>query len=85
MIPFLTVLSLAAAACPPQAAGFTFAGLMSIYNAAGQLSQISGGYLYERLFNQEIGPLIWVAAISTLGAYLIVPFLPATDRSAIGD
>ena len=81
MIPFLTVLSLAAAACPPQAAGFTFAGLMSIYNAAGQLSQISGGYLYERLFNQEIAPLIWVAAIFTLGAFLFVPFLPNTERS----
>jgi len=79
MIPFLTVLSLAAGACPPQAAGFTFAGLMSIYNAAGQLSQISGAYLYERLFNQQIAPLIWVAAIFTLGAYLIVPFLPSTS------
>jgi predicted MFS family arabinose efflux permease len=79
MIPFLTVLSLAAGACPPQAAGFTFAGLMSIYNAAGQLSQISGAYLYERLFHQEIAPLIWVAAIFTLGAYLLVPFLPNTS------
>jgi predicted MFS family arabinose efflux permease len=82
MIPFLTVLSVAAAACPPQAAGFTFAGLMSIYNAAGQLSQISGGYLYERLFNQEIAPLIWVAAIFSMGAYLLVPFLPNTTDSA---
>jgi predicted MFS family arabinose efflux permease len=77
----LTVLSLAAGACPPQAAGFTFAGLMSIYNAAGQLSQISGGYLYERLFHQQIGPLIWVATIFTLCAFLFVPFLPDTDRS----
>jgi MFS family permease len=81
MIPFLTVLSLAAGACPPQAAGFTFAGLMSIYNAAGQLSQISGAYLYERLFNQQIAPLIWVATIFTLCAYLIVPFLPKTDQA----
>jgi len=80
MIPLLTLLSLAAAVCPPQAAGFTFAGLMSIYNAAGQLSQITGAYLYERLFHQQIGPLILVAAVSTLGAFLIVPFLPDTDR-----
>ena len=81
MIPFLTLLSLAAAACPPQAAGFTFAGLMSIYNAAGQLSQIVGAHLYERLFHQQIRPLIIVAAVFTLGAFLIVPFLPDTDRS----
>jgi MFS family permease len=79
MIPLLTLLSLAAAVCPPQAAGFTFAGLMSIYNAAGQLSQITGAYLYERLFHQQIGPLILVAAVFTLGAFLIVPFLPKTD------
>ena len=59
-----------------------FAGLMSIYNAGGQLSQISGGYLYERLFNQQIAPLIWVAAIFTLGAYLLVPFLPSTSDGA---
>ena len=79
MIPFLTLLSLAASVCPPQAAGFTFAGLMSIYNAAGQLSQIIGARLYEQVFHQEIAPLIWVAAIFTLGAYLLVPFLPRTS------
>jgi len=83
MIPFLTLLSLAAAACPPQAAGFTFAGLMSIYNAAGQLSQIVGAHLYERLFHQQIRPLIIVAAVFTLGSFLIVPFLPDTDRSGV--
>ncbi len=81
MIPFLTVLSVAAAACPPQAAGFTFAGLMSIYNAAGQFSQITGGYLYEKVFFQQIGPLIWVASIFTLGAFVFVPFLSDPDRS----
>lgn len=82
MIPLLTLLSLAAAVCPPQAAGFTFAGLMSIYNAAGQLSQITGAYLYERLFHQQIEPLILVAATFVLGAFVIVPFLPDTDRLA---
>ena len=79
MIPMLTLLSLAAAVCPPQAAGFTFAGLMSIYNAAGQLSQVTGAYLYERLFHQNITPLIIVAGVFTLGAFVIVPFLPKTD------
>src|SRR5439155_25930583 len=73
MIPFLTLLSLAAAACPPQAAGFTVAGLMSIYNAAGQLSQIVGAHLYERLFHQQIRPLIWVRAVCTRGAFPRLP------------
>jgi MFS family permease len=79
MIPLLTLLSLAAAVCPPEAAGFTFAGLMSIHNAAGQLSQITGAYLYERLFHQQIRPLILVAALFPLLAFLIVPFLPDKD------
>lgn len=82
MIPLLTLLSLAAAVCPPQAAGFTFAALMSIYNAAGQLSQITGAYLYERLFHQQIRPLILVASVFMLGAFLIVPFLPDTNRTS---
>jgi MFS family permease len=82
MIPLLTLLSLAAAACPPQAAGFTFAALMSIYNAAGQLSQITGAFLYERLFHQQIRPLILLAAVCTLGAFLIAPYLPDTDRTS---
>ena len=52
---------------------------MSIYNAAGQLSQVTGAYLYERLFHQNITPLIIVAGVFTLGAFVIVPFLPKTD------
>lgn len=79
MIPLLTLLSLAASVCPPQAAGFTFAALMSIYNAAAQVSAIVGAHLYERVFHQDIVPLIWVAAIFPLAAFLLVPFLPDGD------
>ncbi len=82
MIPFLTLLSLAATVCPPQAAGFTFAALMSIYNAAGQLSQVFGAYLYERWFQQQIDPLIVFAAGFGLLAFFIAPFLPDTDGPA---
>src|SRR5207302_3172110 len=42
MIPFLTMLSLATAACPPHAEGFTFAGLMPISNGASQVSALWG-------------------------------------------
>jgi predicted MFS family arabinose efflux permease len=78
MIPLLTLLSLAASVCPPQAAGFTFAALMSIYNAAAQVSAIIGARLYDQVFHQQMAPLIWVAALFTLGAYVLVPFLPRT-------
>ena len=79
MIPLLTLLSLAASVCPPQAAGFTFASLMSIYNAAGQLSSIVGAHYTNgcsiRRSAADLGRCVY-----HLGAYLIVPFLPDTDR-----
>jgi hypothetical protein len=47
------------------------------------VSEVIGVHL--RCFHQEIAPLNWVASIFTLAAFLIVPFLPDTERSAAGD
>ncbi len=79
MVPFLTMLSLAAAACPPHAEGFTFAALMSVFNATSQASAIFGAHLYENVLNQQLGPLIWVSAAFTCAAFALVPFLPKLD------
>lgn len=76
MVPFLTMLSLAAAACPPHAEGFTFAALMSVFNATSQASALFGAHLYENVLNQQLGPLIWVSAAFTFAAFALVPFLP---------
>ena len=81
MIPFLTLLSLAAAACPPQAAGFTFAAMMSIANLSGQLSSVFGVYLYERVFHQNIVPLIGISTVLTLSTMLLVPFLSIRESA----
>jgi MFS family permease len=84
MIPLLTLFSLAASVCPPQAAGFTFAALMSVYSVAAQVSAIAGAHLYERVFTHQIAPLICVAAGFTLAAFLWVPFLPCkTDEATV--
>ena len=80
MVPFLTMLSLAAAACPPHAEGFTFAALMSVFNATSQLSALFGAHLYENVLNQQLGPLIWVSAAFTFAAFALVPFLPKLDE-----
>jgi hypothetical protein len=77
MIALLTLFSLAASVCPPQAAGFTFAALMAVYSAAAQISAMLGGHLYERVFEQQIAPLIYLAAGVTAAAYGWIPFLPA--------
>jgi MFS family permease len=79
MVPFLTMLSLAAAACPPHAEGFTFAGLMSIFNGASQISALWGAHLYEHVLDRQMAPLIWISTSFTLATFLLVPFLPKED------
>lgn len=69
----LTLFGLAARVCPPRAAGFTFAALMSLYSAAAQVSAMLTGYLYERVFVHHMTPLIYLAALCTLGILAWVP------------
>lgn len=71
----LTILTLAASACPPKAAGFAFAVLMSLYNGVEQLSAIIGAQLYEHVFQRQLAPLLWVAAISFTLCFTLVPLL----------
>lgn len=74
-IGMLTVLTMAAEACPPQAAGFAFAALMSIYNGVEQFSAIVGSRLYNDVFQQSFEPLLWVAAASFMCCLALVPWL----------
>jgi MFS family permease len=68
----LTFLELAARACPKQAEATFFAFLMSIYNGAVQLSQITGGWLYDRV---GFTRLIFISAAFTALCWLLVPLL----------
>lgn len=72
MIIQLTFLDLAARACPKQAEATFFAFLMSVYNGAVQISQITGGWLYD-----EVGftKLIFISAGFTALCWLLLPFL----------
>jgi MFS family permease len=81
MLSLLSLFSLAASICPPRAAGFAFAALMSIYSATAQVAAMMGGYLYEWVFHQQIVPLIYLAAIGTLTALAWIPFLPGHEDS----
>ena len=71
--------------CPPRAAGFAFASLMSIYSATAQIAAIMGGYLYEWVFHQQLIPLIYLAALCTLGALAWIPFFPAPPTCMEGE
>lgn len=74
-IGLLNVLVIAALACPPRAEAFTFAAMMSLYNGMEQFSAIIGSRLYDNVFDQQLGPLLWVAAGSILLCLLLVPLL----------
>ena len=68
----LTFLDLAARACPKQAEATFFAFLMSVYNGAVQLSQITGGWLYNQM---GFTRLIFISAAFTALCWLLVPLL----------
>lgn len=77
MIANIATLTLAADNCPERSEGFTFAVLMSVINLATPLSDTSGAFLYEHLFNNHLAPLIVVSAAFT--AFILV-LLPLLDR-----
>ena len=75
MIATIASLTLAADYCPKRAEGFAFAGLMSIVILAEICSSTAGAWLYDRVFDAQLGPLIIVSAVSTAFALLLVPLL----------
>lgn len=68
----LTFLDLAARACPKQAEATFFALLMSVYNGAVQISQITGGWLYDEL---GFTRLIFISGAFTALCGFLVPLL----------
>jgi MFS family permease len=82
MVALLTFFNMAAAACPLEAAGFTFAALMSVHTISLQVGSMLGGRLYESLFGGTLTPLIWLAAICTAAVLCWVPWLPHASGSA---
>jgi hypothetical protein len=80
MVTVLSFLDLAAKACPKRVEATFFALLMSVYNAGAQLSENIGARLYTH-FVADAGPvggytrLIWISALVTALAWLVVPFV----------
>ncbi len=80
MIANIATLTLAAECCPKRSEGFTFAALMAVMNLADPISNTTGAYLYDHVFDNEMAPLILVSAAATAVAIVLVPMLqlPAT-------
>jgi MFS family permease len=82
MIALIAGLTMAAEYCPKGAESFTYAVLMSCHNLCNPISELSGGLLYDSVFNdpsltifQRLAPLIYISAACTLVPFLIMPFL----------
>ncbi len=82
MIATIASLTLAADYCPKRSEGFAFAGLMSIMNLADVFSNNIGAFLYERVFDSRLGPLIIVSAATTAFAAALVPLLRLDGKSS---
>ena len=75
MIAMIATMSLAAEASPEGAEGFAFAGMMSIVNLTGPLSDTMGSVLYQHVFNQQLAPLIVVSAAATAVVFFLIPLM----------
>ncbi|HEU4366998.1 MAG TPA: MFS transporter [Methylomirabilota bacterium] len=72
MVTTLAFLELAAKACPRHVEGTFFALMTSVYNAGVQLSQWTGGHLYDAIGFES---LVVISAGATLLAWLLVPLV----------
>ena len=72
MLVQLTMLDLAAKACPKRAEGTFFALLMSVFNGSTQLSTNVGGRLYDAL---GFTPLVLISTVMTALAWLLIPLV----------
>lgn len=75
MIANVATLTLAADYCPKRSEGFAFAALMGVINLAAPVSNTVGAWLYERVFSNQLVPLIFVSAAATAFAFVLVPLL----------
>src|SRR5262245_22195262 len=72
MVTTLSLLDLAARVCPTHIEGAFFALLMSVYNAGIQVSQWTGGHLWDSVGFER---LVLISTAATLLTYILVPFV----------
>src|SRR5579862_1984093 len=80
MLATVATVTLAADYCPPRAEGFAFAVLMSIINLATSAADNVGSFLYSRMFDHNVRPLVLISAAFTAFAFVLVPLLRLGDK-----
>jgi len=67
--------------CPDHAEGFMYGILLSAANVSFSASQAVGGYLYARVFDEGIVPLILLSAGLTFCCLFLLPFFNFDKKS----
>jgi MFS family permease len=80
MMTAVATLGLAADLCPKHSEGFVYAAMIAVTNIAGAAADNVGSFLYEHAFDNELYPLILVAAGFTAVNFALVPFLRLGDE-----
>ncbi|MBX9693727.1 MAG: MFS transporter [Cyanobacteria bacterium] len=82
MFYILTMYALAAAVCPPRSEVTVMAALLAVKNLAVDGSTFIGGQLFSNVFDNQLAPLIVVAAITTALCALLIPSLRKVSNDA---
>ncbi|MBY0548541.1 MAG: MFS transporter [Candidatus Obscuribacterales bacterium] len=81
MVAVLVIYSLAAKVCPPRAAVSMMAVLIAVKNLATEVATFIGGYLFTVVFDNQLAPLVVVAAGVTALCAFLVPFLRVNNQA----
>lgn len=93
MVTLVVSQTLAAHSVPGKNIGFWFAILMSICNLGMQLSNNVGAWLYTRVFNEKLDPVVYIAVACTVLCALLVRYLrpshqppdPSDEKDSLDD
>lgn len=80
MIAILTLYGLAADVCPRRTEVTVMATLIAIYNFAAEFATFTGGQLFTHVFDEQLSPLVIVAALATAACALLIPFIKINNN-----
>jgi predicted MFS family arabinose efflux permease len=75
-LAMLPVYDIAARATPKGSEAIGYAVMMSVWNFTNMGADVVGSKLFDSVLHQQLMPLVWIDAATTLVVILAVPFMP---------
>lgn len=75
-LAMLPVYDIAARATPKGSEAIGYAVMMSVWNFTNMGADYVGSSLFDKVLHQQLNPLIWIDAATTLVVIVAVPFMP---------